>query len=138
MRYPNEVNLVGDAAATVRALLPLLERKSERSWRETIEKNVRRWWETIAMEADVSTDPINPMRLFAELSPKLPSNAIVTADSGSAANWYARQLKFCGNIRGSLSGTLATMGPSVPYGIGAKFAHPDRPVIAFAGDASTR
>ena len=136
MRYPNEVNLVGDAAATVRALLPLLQRKTDRSWRETIEDNVARWWETMAMEADVSADPINPMRLFAELSPLLPDNAIVTADSGSAANWYARQLKFRGNIRGSLSGTLATMGPAVPYAIGAKFAHPDRPVVALEGDGA--
>ncbi|WP_204802752.1 thiamine pyrophosphate-requiring protein [Mycobacterium riyadhense] len=136
MRYPNEVNLVGDAAMTVRALLPLLRRKTDRTWRETIEHNVHRWWETMAMEADVSADPINPMRLFTELSPKLPENAIVTADSGSAANWYARQLKFRGNIRGSLSGTLATMGPGVPYGIGAKFAHSDRPVIVFAGDGA--
>lgn len=136
MRYPNEVNLVGDATATIRALLPLLQRKSDRSWRETVEHNVARWWETMAMVADVSADPINPLRLFAELSPKLPDNAIVTADSGSAANWYARQLKFRGNMRGSLSGTLATMGPAVPYGIGAKFAQPNRPVIAFAGDGA--
>lgn len=136
MRYPNEVNLVGDATATIRALLPLLQRKSDRSWRETVEHNVARWWETMAMVADVSADPINPLRLFGELSPKLPDNAIVTADSGSAANWYARQLKFRGNMRGSLSGTLATMGPAVPYGIGAKFAQPNRPVIAFAGDGA--
>ncbi|MBO0866132.1 MAG: thiamine pyrophosphate-requiring protein, partial [Mycobacterium sp.] len=136
MRYPNEVNLVGDAAATLRALIPLIQRKSDRSWRETVEKNVKRWWETMAMEANVSADPINPMRLFTELSPKLPDNAIVTADSGSAANWYARNLKFRGNMRGSLSGNLATMGPGVPYGIGGKFAHPDRPVIVFAGDGA--
>jgi pyruvate dehydrogenase (quinone) len=136
MRYPNEVNLVGDAAATLRALLPLLERKSDRSWRETIEKNVQRWWETMAMEAGVAANPINPMRLFADLSPKLPGNAILAADSGSAANWYARQLKFRDGMRGSLSGTLATMGPGVPYGIGAKFAHPDRPVIVFEGDGA--
>jgi pyruvate dehydrogenase (quinone) len=136
MRYPYEVNLVGDATATLRALLPLIERKSDRSWRETIEKNVQRWWETMAMEAEVSADPINPMRLFADLSPKLPDNVIVTADSGSATNWYARHLKFREGMRGSLSGTLATMGPAVPYGIGAKFAHPDRPVIAFEGDGA--
>jgi pyruvate dehydrogenase (quinone) len=136
MRYQNEVNLVGDAGATLRALLPLIQRKSDRSWRETIEKNVRRWWETMAMEADVKADPINPMRLFAELSPKLPDNVIVTADSGSAANWYARILRFRGGMRGSLSGNLATMGPGVPYGIGGKFAHPDRPVIVFAGDGA--
>ncbi|GBE67442.1 thiamine pyrophosphate-requiring protein [Mycobacterium sp. MFM001] len=136
MRYPNEVNLVGDAAATLRELIPLIQRKSDRSWREKIEKNVQRWWETMEMEANVSAEPINPMKLFAELSPKLPDNAIVTADSGSSANWYARQLKFRGNMRGSLSGNLATMGPGVPYGIGGKFANPDRPVIVFAGDGA--
>jgi pyruvate dehydrogenase (quinone) len=136
MRYPYEVNLVGDAAATLRALIPLLERKSDRFWREGIESDVARWWQTMAMEAEVEADPINPMRLFAELSPRLPENAIITADSGSSANWYARQLRFRGRMRGSLSGNLATMGPGVPYGIGAKFGCPDRPVIVFAGDGA--
>ena len=136
MRYPYEVNLVGDAATTLRALIPLLERKTDRSWRENIESDVARWWETMAMRAAVEADPINPMRLFAELSDRLPDDVIVTADSGSAANWYARHLRFRGNMRGSLSGTLATMGPGVPYAIGAKVGLPDRPVIAFAGDGA--
>jgi len=136
MRYPYEVNLVGDAAATLRALIPHLERKEDRSWREDIEAKVTRWWEVMEAEAMVEADPVNPMRLFHELSVRLPGNAIVAADSGSAANWYARQLKFHGDIRGSLSGTLATMGPGVPYGIGAKFGHPDRPVIVFEGDGA--
>jgi pyruvate dehydrogenase (quinone) len=136
MRYPYELNLVGDARATLRALIPLLERKEDRSWREGIEAKVARWWETMEQEAMVEADPINPMRLFHELSTRLPGDAIVTADSGSSANWYARQLKFHGDIRGSLSGNLATMGPGVPYGIGAKFGHPDRPVIVFAGDGA--
>jgi pyruvate dehydrogenase (quinone) len=136
MRYPYEVNLVGDAAATLRALIPHLERKEDRSWREDIEAKVTRWWEVMEAEAMVGADPVNPMRLFHELSTRLPGNAIVAADSGSAANWYARQLKFHGDIRGSLSGTLATMGPGVPYGIGAKFGHPDRPVIVFEGDGA--
>jgi pyruvate dehydrogenase (quinone) len=136
MRYPYEVNLVADAKTALRALIPHLRRKEDRSWREEIEKTVARWWETMEKEALVNADPVNPLRLFSELSPQLPDNAIVTADSGSAANWYARQLKFRGNIRGSLSGTLATMGPGVPYGIGAKFGHPDRPVIVFSGDGA--
>jgi pyruvate dehydrogenase (quinone) len=136
MRYPYEINLIADAKAALRALIPLLRRKEDRSWREGIEKNVARWWETMQMEAMVSADPINPLRLFSELSPLLPDNAIVTADSGSAANWYARNLRFRGDIRGSLSGTLATMGPGVPYGIGAKFAQPQRPVIVFSGDGA--
>jgi pyruvate dehydrogenase (quinone) len=136
MRYPYEVNLVGDAAATLRALIPLLHRKEDRSWRETIEGHVDRWWRVMEAEAMVEADPINPMRLFHELSSRLPENAIITADSGSSANWYARQLRFRGTMRGSLSGNLATMGPGVPYGIGAKIGNPDRPVIVFAGDGA--
>ncbi|HLN77989.1 MAG TPA: thiamine pyrophosphate-requiring protein [Nocardioidaceae bacterium] len=136
MRYPTELNIVADARATLRALVPLLERKDERTWQETIAKNVDDWWRTMEAEAMVDADPVNPMRLFHELSIRMPGNAIVAADSGSAANWYARQLKFTGDVRGSLSGTLATMGPAVPYGIGAKFAHPGRPAIVFAGDGA--
>jgi len=136
MRYPYEVNLIGDAAATLRALIPHLRRQEDRSWREDIEAKVTRWWETMEAEAMVEAEPINPMRLFHELSTRLPGNAIVAADSGSSANWYARQLKFRGDVRGSLSGNLATMGPGVPYGIGAKFGHPDRPVIVFEGDGA--
>ena len=136
MRYPYEVNLVGDAAATLRALIPRLQRKQDRAWREDIEAKVARWWQVMEAEAMVDADPVNPMRLFAELSARLPGNAIVTADSGSSANWYARQLKFRDHMRGSLSGNLATMGPGVPYGIGAKFGCPDRPVIVFAGDGA--
>ncbi|WIX98058.1 thiamine pyrophosphate-requiring protein [Amycolatopsis mongoliensis] len=136
MRYPTEVNLVGDAAATLRALLPKLTGKPDRSWRETIEKNVASWWDTVEREAAVDADPVNPMAIVSELSRRIPENAIVTADSGSSTNWYARNLRIRGDIRGSLSGTLATMGPGVPYAIGAKFAHPDRPVIALVGDGA--
>jgi pyruvate dehydrogenase (quinone) len=136
MRYPNEVNLVGDSAATLRALIPHLKRKDDRDWRQAIEAGVAGWWQTMDAEAEVEADPINPMLVFRELSVRLPADAIVTADSGSSANWYARQLRFRGEMRGSLSGNLATMGPGVPYGIGAKFGHPDRPVIVFAGDGA--
>ena len=136
MRYPYEINLVGDAKSTLRALIPLLERKTDRSWREKVEKWVDSWWTTVQRRAMTDADPINPMRIFWELSERLPDNAIIAADSGSSANWYARHLKFRGDVRGSLSGTLATMGPGVPYVIGAKWAHPDRPTIAFVGDGA--
>lgn len=136
MRYPYEINLVGDAATTLRALIPHLQRKDDRSWQEKVESNVTRWWKTMEMEAMASAEPVNPMRLFHELSSRLPDDAIIAADSGSSANWYARQLRFHDQMRGSLSGNLATMGPGVPYGIGAKFGNPDRPVIVFAGDGA--
>ena len=136
MRYPYELNLIGDAKATLQALLPLLTRKEDRSWREDIESKVGRWWEVVERQAMTDAVPINPMRIFWELSERLPANAIVAADAGSAANWYARHVRFTAGVRGSLSGTLATMGPGVPYAIGAKWAFPDRPAIALVGDGA--
>jgi pyruvate dehydrogenase (quinone) len=139
MRYPYELNIVADAAAALRALIPQLERKTERSWRQTIEKDVAKWWDTTQRQAMTDSnlpDVVNPQRLVWELSEQLPSNAMVASDSGSSANWYARDLRFRDDVRGSLSGTLATMGPGVPYVIGAKFAHPDRPAIAIVGDGA--
>jgi pyruvate dehydrogenase (quinone) len=136
MRYPYELNLVGDAKSTLQALIPLLKRQADRTWQEEIEHNVAEWWQTVDRDALTGGDPVNPMRIFHELSSRLPANAMVAADSGSAANWYARHLRFTGDVRGSLSGTLATMGPGVPYVIGAKWAHPDRPAIALVGDGA--
>ncbi|GAA3811080.1 MULTISPECIES: thiamine pyrophosphate-requiring protein [Amycolatopsis] len=136
MRYPTEVNLVGEAKGTLRALLPMVRRREDRAWRDKIEKNVASWWETVEQQAMVEADPVNPMRVVHELSQRIPEDAIVTADSGSSTNWYARNLRMRGRMRGTLSGTLATMGPGVPYAIGAKFACPDRPVIALEGDGA--
>jgi pyruvate dehydrogenase (quinone) len=136
MRYPYELNLVGDAKTTLQALIPQLKRKDDRSWRESVEDDVKRWWEIVERRALTDAEPVNPMRIFHELSQRLPDNAIIASDSGSAANWYARHLKFHGDVRGSLSGTLATMGPGVPYVIGAKWAYPGRPTIALTGDGA--
>ncbi|MFD7160478.1 thiamine pyrophosphate-requiring protein [Kribbella sp. NPDC059898] len=136
MRYPFEVNLVGDAGETLRRLLPLLHEHTDRSWRDGIESKVRRWWEVMQRRAYTSADPINPELVLHELSPRLPDDVIVASDSGSAANWYARHLRFRDGMRGSLSGTLATMGPGVPYVIGAKFGNPSRPCVAVVGDGA--
>ncbi|MFC8520863.1 thiamine pyrophosphate-requiring protein [Streptomyces sp. NPDC057257] len=136
LRYPFEVNLVGDAARTLRRLLPLLDQMEDSAWRKKIEDNVAHWWEVMDRRAAVEADPINPELVAHALNDLLPENVILAADSGSAANWYARHLKLRGAMRGSLSGTLATMGPGVPYAIGAKFAHGDRPAIALVGDGA--
>jgi pyruvate dehydrogenase (quinone) len=136
LRYPMDVNLVGDSAATLRALLPLLNRKSDRSWRQTIERDVAEWWKVLEARAMNDADPINPQRVFWELSPRLPDNCILSADSGSTASWFARDLKIRQGMMASLSGTLATMGPGVPYAIAAKFAHPSRVALALVGDGA--
>ncbi|MFJ9538419.1 thiamine pyrophosphate-requiring protein [Streptomyces sp. NPDC101225] len=136
MRYPYEVNLVGDAKATLQRLLPLIGADRGGAWYDTVCANVTRWHEVMERRAQQSADPINPEYVARALDPMLPGDAIITSDSGSAANWYARHLTMRPGMRSSLSGTLATMGPGVPYAIGAKFAHPDRPVIALVGDGA--
>jgi pyruvate dehydrogenase (quinone) len=136
IRYPMEVNLVGDSMETLRALTPLLTRKDDRSWREMIEANVKDWWKVLEARAHESANPINPRLVFWELSKRLPERAIITSDSGSSANWFARDLKVRRGMMASLSGNLATMGPGVPYAIAAKFAFPDRPALALVGDGA--
>jgi pyruvate dehydrogenase (quinone) len=136
IRYPMEVNLVGDAAESLRVLIPYLERKTDRTWRERIEKNVAEWWRVLEGRAMNDANPINPQRVFWELSSRLPDNCILSCDSGSAANWYARDLRIREGMMASLSGTLATMGPGVPYAIAAKFAFPGRVAIALVGDGA--
>jgi pyruvate dehydrogenase (quinone) len=136
MRYPNEVNLVADAGEALRALIPLLERKQDRAWRAEVEEGVGRWWRVLEEQALQDADPVNPQRVFHELSSRLPDRAILTADSGSATDWWARHFKVRDGMDAALSGTLATMGPAVPYALAAKLAHPDRPVIAALGDGA--
>ncbi|MDX7950566.1 thiamine pyrophosphate-requiring protein [Lichenihabitans sp. Uapishka_5] len=136
IRYPMEVNLVGDSAETLKALLPLLQQKTDRGWRESIEGWVKDSWAVLEDRAMAKADPVNPQRVAWELSPRIPDRAIITSDSGSCANWYGRDLKMRRGMMASLSGGLASMGAAVPYAIAAKFAHPDRPVIALVGDGA--
>jgi pyruvate dehydrogenase (quinone) len=136
LRYPTDVLLVGDAKATLQELNPLLERKEDRSWREEVEAGVEAWWGLVEERALMDADPVNPQRVVHELSHVLPDGAIICADSGSSTNWFARNLRLRKGMMASLSGNLATMGCGVPYAIAAKFAHPERPVIALVGDGS--
>ncbi len=136
LRYPMEVNLVGDARETLQALLPLLKQKQDLSWRKEIEMSVGKWWRTLEARAHVEANPVNPQRVVWELSPRLPDGVIVTSDSGSCANWYARDLRMRRGMMASLSGGLASMGAAVPYAIAAKVAHPDRPIVALVGDGA--
>lgn len=136
LRYPMEINLIGDSAQTLRALIPYLQRKQDRSWREKIESNVQEWWKVVEARAMESATPLNPERVFWELSSRLPDNCILSGDAGTATNWYGRIIKMRRGMMGSLSGSLATMGAAVPYAIAAKFAYPDRIPIALTGDGA--
>ena len=136
LRYPVEVNLIGDSAETLRALIPFLQRKTDRSWREKIESNYRDWWKVVEARCMASADPLNPERIFWELSSRLPNNSILAGDAGTATNWYGQIIKMRRGMMGSLSGSLATMGAAVPYAIAAKFAYPDRVPIALTGDGA--
>ncbi len=136
IRYPMEVELVGDSAETLRALLPLLEEKTDHSWRQEVERQVAAWWQEADRRAEHPANPVNPQLVFRELSRRLPDGCIISADSGTSAVWFARQLRLRRGMQASLSGTLATMGSGVPYALAAKFAHPERLSVAFAGDGA--
>lgn len=136
LRYPMEINIVGDSSVALRALLPHLQQKQKSSWRSEIEEGVQEWWQTLEKRAMDSAEPLNPQRVFWELSPRLPESAIITADSGSVANWYARDLKMRRGMKASLSGGLASLGAGTPYALAGKMAYPDRTVIACMGDGA--
>lgn len=136
LRYPCEVNLHGDAAETLRALLPLLTPQTDRQWQAQIALQVRDWWTLMEKRAMAPAHPVNPQRVVWEMSPLLPEDAIVTSDSGSCANWFARDFRVKQGQRATLSGGLACMGAAVPFAIAAKFAWPDKPVVALVGDGA--
>jgi pyruvate dehydrogenase (quinone) len=133
---PGEVRLVGDAKATLAALLPLLDRKTDRRFREQVERDVARWWQVLDARALAEAEPINPERVFSELSPRLPEHCIVTCDAGACAHWFARDVRLRRGMSAALPGGLARAGTALPYAIAAKYAQPQRPVIALLGDAA--
>jgi pyruvate dehydrogenase (quinone) len=136
LRFPMDVCLKGDARETIQALLPLIDRKRDRSWQNRVIEGMREWWKVTEARAMGDANPLNPERVFWELSPRLPDNCILSADSGTSANWYARDLKVRRGMMASGSGNLATMGPAVPYSVAAKFCFPDRVAIALTGDGA--
>lgn len=138
IRYPTEVNLIGDSRETLRQLIPMLEEKRDRRWRQSLETEIADWWRLMDQRAHTKANPLNPQLVYFELSARLPDRAIITADSGSSANWWARDLRMREGMKATLSGNLATMACGMPYAVAAKLAHPDRPVIACVGDGATQ
>jgi pyruvate dehydrogenase (quinone) len=136
LRYPMDVALTGDAAATLRALRPLLKPKPREVWRETVEKNVAAMWQETETRAHLSADPLNPELFFWEFSSRVPDNAVIAADTGMSTTFFARAVKMRRGMKTAISGTLATMGPAVAYALAAKFAFPERPAFAFVGDGA--
>ena len=136
IRYPMDLNLQGDSKETLRALIPYLKRKEDRSWREGLEKKIEKWWRVVEARSENSANPINPQHVYQQLSKRLPDNCILSADSGSTAAWFAQNLKIRKGMKASLSGNLATMCPGMPYTIAAKFAYPDRVAIGLIGDGA--
>ena len=136
LRYPMDVALQGDAAPTLRALLPLLEPKPRGKWRETVEKNAAATWQEEDKKAHLTADPLNPELFFWEFTKHLPERAIIAADTGMSTTFFARAVKLRRDMKLAISGTLATMGPAISFAAAGKFAFPDRPAFAFVGDGA--
>jgi pyruvate dehydrogenase (quinone) len=137
LRYPTEVNLWGDVKATLTAMMPLVEKTSDRAWQDKIADEMRGWEDEMRAQAMLSyPDGANPRRVYYELNSRLPDDAIVTADAGTTADWYGHHIRLHGSMKGDLSGRLATMLAAMPYAVAAKFAYPERPVICTIGDGA--
>ena len=134
LRYPIEVGLAGDSRATIQALLPLLQRKADRSFLERAVRGTQAWWQLMERRGTRQDKPMKPQVVAWELGRRLPENAIVAADSGTITSWWARQMPVKPGQMHSVSGNLASMACALPYAIAAQVAYPDRPVVAFAGD----
>src|SRR5919204_6468620 len=135
LRYPVELGLVGDAKATLRALLPLLPENDDRSFLEQAQGGMRDWWELMEEQGTNEQTPMKPQVVAWELGQHLRDDAIICGDSGTVTTWVAR-LKLRRGQMFSFSGTMCSMMAALPYSIGAQVAHPDRQVVAFTGDGS--
>jgi pyruvate dehydrogenase (quinone) len=136
LRYPTEVNLVGDAGATLAALLPLLILRDDGGWRDDVAGWKRRWEDYSVQRAAAKAHPVNPEAVVRGISDRLADDVMIAVDCGTATSWYARDIAMRPTQMGSLAGLLLSMGGGMPYAIAAKTAHPDRPVLAMIGDGA--
>jgi pyruvate dehydrogenase (quinone)/pyruvate oxidase len=134
LRYPVEVGLVGDSIRVLRRLIPLLDRKADRSWLQKAQKSKAEWMRLMAERAARQDMPMKPQVVAHELGKRLKDDAIICTDSGTITTWVARHVQIRDGQMFSLSGNLATMACGLPYAIGAQAAYPDRQVVAFVGD----
>ena len=134
MRYPVEVGLVGDSASTLQELIPLLQRKDDRSFLHAAQAGMKDWWELMEKRSTRADKPMKPQVVAWELGKLLRNDAIVSCDSGTIATWWARHIQAKRGQMHTLSGNLATMAPGLPYTIAAQVAYPNRQCVAFVGD----
>jgi pyruvate dehydrogenase (quinone)/pyruvate oxidase len=134
LRYPVEVGLVGGSRTVLQYLIPLLRRKKDRSFLDSAQEGMARWWQLMEMRGTRKDIPMKPQVVAWELGKRLRSDAIVSCDSGTITTWFARQIPVKRGQMHSLSGTLASMAPGLPYTIAAQVAYPDRQCVAFVGD----
>jgi pyruvate dehydrogenase (quinone) len=135
LRYPADVGLVGDARATLRALLPHLERNDNRAFLEQAQQGIGEWWELMEQRGTRTETPMKPQVVAWHLAHALDDDAIVCGDSGQVTYWVT-QMRLRADQRFVYSGTNCSMAAALPYAIGAQTAYPDRQVIAFTGDGS--
>ena len=133
-RYPIEVGLVGDSRRTLAELLPLLQHHGDRRFLEDAQAGMQKWWRLMEERGTRRDVPMKPQVIAWELGQRLREDAIVCADSGTVATWWARQIRARRGQMYSLSGMLASMANGLPYAIAAQIAYPDRQCVAFVGD----
>jgi pyruvate dehydrogenase (quinone) len=133
LRHQVDVGLVGDAKATLTALLPLLKGKNQKFLKKSQER-MKDWFELMEERGTRKDMPMKPQVVTHTLNRLLKDDAIISSDSGTIATWTARYVDIRGSMKFSLSGSLATMANGLPYSIGAAVAYPGRQVVCVVGD----
>jgi pyruvate dehydrogenase (quinone) len=136
LRFPMEVPLVGDAALTLRALLPRLKVRSRDHWRDKVEKSAATWWSDEEKRARLEAEPLNPELFFWQLSDRVPDDCLMAVDTGMSTTFFARAVRVRRRMQVGISGTLATMGPALSYALAGKLARPHQPAVALVGDGA--
>ena len=134
LRFPVDVGLIGDCKSVLEALVPMVDRKPDRSFLETAQKSMKKWVE-LMQERGMRTDmPMKPQVVACAVNKLLPDNAIIVSDCGTVTTWAARYLQIRKDMMFSCTGMLATMANGLPYSVGAAFAHPGWPIVCMSGD----
>ena len=134
LRYPVEVGLVGDVKETLRGLLPLLPRRTDRSFLQAAQQRMKDWNDLLDRVAATERSPLRPQMVIRAVSDLLADDAVISLDCGANTHFAGRFLRLRADQRLTGTGMLASMAPGLPYAIAAQLAYPGRQSVAIVGD----
>ena len=134
LRYPVEIGLVGDAKATLAALIPMLQRQSDRGFLQEAQSRMADWNRLLAEIETTARAPLRPQMVIKAVSDLIADDAVISLDCGANTHFAARNLRLRPGQRLTGTGMMASMAPGLPFAIAGQLAYPDRQSVAIVGD----